>query len=434
MALEDVKKDIYTCVKCGACRVWYDHADKENSALGLPVCPSGEKFGFDSYFSKGKLDIAKGLLEGRLEWTDKLLPKVYNCTLCRACDYQCYQSVLNRPLNVFKELRKELFKRGISSKEYEILPKLDKGVIDYGNPFFQGNDKRDDFAKKLGAQKPNTEIKVLFFAGCSAAYDSTSSFIAQSMANIMNKGKEKWGYLGKDEFCCGLPLADVGDEEGFKGMAKKGIETINQTGADTLVTVCPGCYDTIKNEWPKIAPLNFQVKHSSEYILDLLKEKRLNINGEFPQKVTIHDPCLLARENEVIEEHREIISNIPGLTLVEMPRTREKSWCCGGGGLALLTNPQWTSETTSIRLEEAVSTGAQTMVIPSCPLCYLAFDIALHGYTSAVKLYQNIWKKVPALGNFMATAQKVVSPFLKRKETVKLEIVDLTNLVDRATG
>ena len=89
MALDDFKKEIYSCVKCGACRSWYDGAQKETSALGLPLCPSGERFGFESYFCKGKLDIAKGLIEGRLEWNERLLSRIYNCNLCRACDSQC---------------------------------------------------------------------------------------------------------------------------------------------------------------------------------------------------------------------------------------------------------------------------------------------------------------------------------------------------------
>ncbi len=433
MALDDFKKEIYSCVKCGACRFWYDEAQKENSALGLPLCPSGDRFGFESYFCKGRLDIAKGLIEGRLEWSERLLSRIYNCTLCRACDYQCYQSIAQRPLNVIKELRKELFKRGIYSKEYELLPKLGKGIIDYGNPFFQSNEKREDFGEKLGGKRVTHDIKTLFFIGCSATFDATSNFIARAMASIMNKAGEEWGILGKEELCCGIPLLDVGDEDEFKNMAKKGIENINRVGVNTLVTVCPACYDTIKNEWPKIAPLNFQIKHSSEYILDLLKGKRLKVRGEFHQKATIHDPCLLARGNGVIEENREILENIPGLELIEMPRNREKTWCCGAGGLVLLSQPLWASEVASQRLEEAISTGAQAMIIPSCPLCYLNFDIALHGYAGALKLYQDIWKKIPALGKFMTTAQKLFTPFLKRKEKIKLEILDLTHLIDKVT-
>ena len=433
MALEDFKKDIYTCVKCGSCRTWFDKADKKDSALGLPICPSGEKFGFETYFCKGKLDIAKGLIEGGLEWNERVLQLVYDCPLCRACDYQCYQSINNRPLNVIKELRNELFKRGITSKKYEILPKLHKGVMDYGNPFFQPNENREKFSKKLGAKGITPDTKTLFFLGCSATFDHTSNFIAKSMAGIMNKAGEEWGLLGKDELCCGHPFTDLGDEDGFKKKAKEGIDMINQTGIDTLVTVCTACYDTIKNEWPKIAPLNFQVKHSNEYILDLLKEKKLEIKGEFRQKVTIHDPCLLVRGNKLAEEPREIMRNIPGLEIVEMARCKEKTYCCGAGGLVLLTNPLWSSENAEMRLEEAISTGAEVMVLPSCPLCYLNFHIALYGYAAAVKLYQDMWDKIPALGKILPAAQKLFTPLLKRKKKIKLQVVDLTQLVDKVT-
>jgi len=122
---------------------------------------------------------------------------------------QCYQSIAQRPLDVIKELRKELFKKGICSKEYEILPKLGKGMIDYGNPFFQSNEKRENFGREMGAKKATSDTKTLFFVGCSATFDATSHFIAQAMASIMNKAGEEWGILGKEELCCGIPLLDV---------------------------------------------------------------------------------------------------------------------------------------------------------------------------------------------------------------------------------
>jgi len=319
-------------------------------------------------------------------------------------------------------------------KDYALLPKLAESVINYGNPYFQPNETRKAFGQKLRAKEACKGTQILFYMSCGATFDPTTNFMAEAMVNILEKAQLPWGMLGQEELCCGLPLLDTGLIDEFRYIARKNIDNINQLGINTLVTVCAGCYHTIKNEWQKVAPINWEVKHSSQYILELIGKGRLKLSSEFHKKIALHDPCLLARENPVLEEPRQLLKKIAGVKFVEMPRNKEKTWCCGAGGLSLAILPIWASETSSLRLEEAVSAGAETMVISSCPTCYLTFDMALHGYASAIKLYQDLWKKMPSLGKFLTTAHKIASPFLRRKEKIELEILDLTHLMDRVTS
>jgi len=423
MALEDLKSQIYHCSKCGACRVAYRQS--------LPTCPAGEHFGFESYFSIGKNAIARAILEGDLEWNEKTADRVYNCTLCGACDAHCYAAMGLHPLETYMEMRRELVKRGLGPPP-QVKPLVDSTKKN-DNPFMANNKNRGKWLKKKEEKKIKQGQEVLFFVGCSLEFDATANSIAKATASIMDKAGVDWGVLGEDEVCCGFPVYELGEEEEFARLAKKNVETINKLGVKTIVASCTACQMVMKKLWSKYAQLEPEVLHITEFALRLLKEDKLKIKKEYKKKITVHDPCMLGRYTGVYEEPRELLKMIPGIELVEMERNREEAWCCGAGGSQVLCNPEWSSETASSRLEEAIDAGAKELVVPSCPTCMMNFDMALHGYANMAKAYGAVLEKAPVAMKFLGAAQKLSSPFMKMRKTADIDVVDSTELLDQVT-
>jgi heterodisulfide reductase subunit D len=231
-----------------------------------------------------------------------------------------------------------------------------------------------EWAKGIEAKRADSNTEVLFYVGCYGAFDHETMFTARATANLLNKTGSNWGVLEDDEFCCGFPLLDVGYKDEFERLAKKSIESINATNANTLVVSCACCFGTMKEDWPKVMPLDFEVMHSSQYLLDAVKKGKLRVSGKMEKTVTFHDPCHLGRiGGGVYEEPRQLLQSIPGIVLKEMERNRGESWCCGAGGGVNACSPDFALETATRRLEEAAQTGAESMIIPSCPICYNNF-------------------------------------------------------------
>jgi len=423
MALEDLKSQIYHCSKCGACRVAYRQS--------LPTCPAGEKFGFESYFSIGRTAIARAILEGDLDWNEKVRDRVYNCTLCGACDAHCYAAMGLHPVQTYLEMRRELVKRGLGPMP-QAVPMIDS-MKNYDNPLMANNKDRPKWYKKAKEKKIQPGQEVLFFVGCALEFDPTAQPLAKATASLLEKAGVDWGMLNEDEVCCGFPALELGAEDEFARLAKKNVEQINALGVKTIVTACAGCQMAMKKEWPRYGELNAEVLHITEYSLRLIKEGKLKITGEFKKKVAYHDPCTLGRYTGVYDEPREVLKMIPGLELVEMEREREEAWCCGAGGGQVLCQPEWSAETATSRLEEAINAGAEVLAVGSCPTCMMNFDMAIHGYANMAKIYGKVLEKAPVAMKFLGAAQKLSSPFMKRRKTVDIEIIDTSELLDKVT-
>ncbi len=414
----EYKEDIYNCMKCGACRVALRQS--------LPSCPAGNKHVFDSYYSIGRMEIARSLMEGDLDWNENTAKRFYNCALCGSCDNHCdYVNGTFSPMEVFLMMRRELVNRGLGPLPSQAP--LVASIERFNNPF-----GRKERGKSLPfkAKIVDQDTDVLFYVGCALEFDPTSSFITRESAELMNKAGVNWGIMKDEEVCCGLPVLELGEEELFGKLVRENIERINRTGVDIIVTACTGCMSAMKRDWSRYGELKAKVMHITEYAAQLLKEGRLKITGSFDKKVTIHDPCQLGRFNGIYEETRDILKAIPGVDFREMERNHEEAYCCGAGGGLIAVDPEWTSQTATERLQEALACGAEVMVVPSCPNCYLNFDMALHGYAGAVKLYETVWAKVPATAKFMGIAQKLTAPFMKMRKTVDIAVMDEIQLLN----
>ncbi len=295
---------------------------------------------------------------------------IWRCTTCGRCPQQCPRDV--RQIESMVSLRRIATEYGVFPTSAKPVRAVSASLVGEGNPLSEERKKRGDWAKGLSVKAFTEETEVLYFPGCYLCYDPRMKKVAVATAGILNRAGVDFGILGPRENCCGESIRKTGDEELFKRLARENIKTFIDHGVKKILVSSPHCYHTFKNEYPEFMA-NFEVVHVSEYLFELINEGRLEINGEYGKKVTYHDPCYLGRHNGIYDAPREILKKIPGLTLEEMPDSREDSLCCGGGGGRIWMETPKGERFSDIRLEQAVGTGAEVLVT-SCPYCITNFE------------------------------------------------------------
>jgi len=334
------------CFQCGLCDT---------------VCPWNKV----RPFSMRKLirEAAFGLTE--IEGED-----IWRCTTCGACPAQCPRGV--KQIDISVALRRV-------ATEYEVFPASVRSartarasLISEGNPLQGDRKKRAEWAKDLSVKPYAEGMEVLYFVGCYLSYDPRMKKVAVATANILNKAGVDFGILGSQENCCGESIRKTGSEEVFKRLARENIKTFIDNGVKKVIVSSPHCFHTFKNEYPEFM-VNFEVIHMSQYLLELIKEGRLELTKDYGKKVTYHDPCYLGRHNSVYDEPREVLNTISGLELVEMENSRKNSLCCGGGGGRIWMDTPKEERFSDIRLEQAKAVGAQILAT-ACPYCITNFE------------------------------------------------------------
>lgn len=409
MSLEKYRWDLVNCERCSMCK--WQHPWSVKSRARAMVCPSLRKYHFDSYSAQGRFDLARGLLEGEFELTDKAVEVIYACTLCGACDVTCKFTRDMEPLEILHELRKFCVEQGKGPLPGH-LPAVDSIRKNY-NPWLQPAARRGHWAKKMSVKDLSVEkAEVLYFAGCTYSYNANLQQVARSTLRILQDAGVDVGILGKNESCCASPIVKVGMQDLFKEHASRNIEQFNSLGVKTVVTSCAGCYGVFKSQYPAVGKMNFEVKHSMEYFAELVQDGRLKFTKEVPLKVTWHDPCHSGRGGEpqdlwegtrvrwglsdpprernfgskgVFDAPRRVLEAIPGIELVEMERIREFSWCCGAGGGVKSAYPEFAVETARERVREALETGAEALVT-SCPWCEANLQDGIHAEDAALEM------------------------------------------------
>mgnify|MGYP001586586005 FL=1 len=214
-----------------------------------------------------------------------------------------------------------------------------------------------------------TQPEVLFWVGCSGSFDERAKKITKAFVRILNNAKVEFAVLGTEEGCTGDPAKRAGNEMVFQMQAMMNIQVLDGYEIKKIVTACPHCFNTLKNEYPSLGG-NYEVVHHTQFINGLLKEGRLTIEGgSFKgKKITFHDPCYLGRGNDVYEAPRDLIQKLDG-ELVEMKRCRSKGLCCGAGGAQMFKEPEKGNKDINIeRTEEALKTSPN-IIATGCPFC-----------------------------------------------------------------
>lgn len=214
------------------------------------------------------------------------------------------------------------------------------------------------------------EPEVLFWVGCAGSFDDRYKKVTVAFVKILNKIGVKFAVLGTEESCTGDPARRAGNEFAFQMLAMQNIEVLNGYGIKKIVTACPHCFNTLKNEYPELGG-NYEVLHHSTYLQQLINEGRVKLQGGGTfkgQRITFHDSCYLGRANDVYEAPREVLKALDA-DLVEMKRCRTNGLCCGAGGGQMFKEPEKGTKDVNIeRIEDALETGAKTIAV-GCPFC-----------------------------------------------------------------
>lgn len=211
---------------------------------------------------------------------------------------------------------------------------------------------------------------ILFWVGCAGSFDHRAQKVTKAFAQILDKVGVKYAILGNEEMCTGDPVRRAGNEFMFQMMAYQNIQVLNNYGIKKIVTTCPHCFNTLKNEYPELGG-NYEVIHHSTYLQQLIEEGkvRLKDGGSFKGKrITYHDSCYLGRANDIYEAPRQVLEVLDA-ELVEMKRCRSKGLCCGAGGAQMFKEEEkGTDRVNAERSREALATGA-TVIAAACPFC-----------------------------------------------------------------
>lgn len=212
--------------------------------------------------------------------------------------------------------------------------------------------------------------EVLFWVGCAGSFDDRYKRVTRSFVKILESAGIQYAVLGTEEGCTGDPARRAGNEFLFQMQAMNNIQVMNGYGVKKIVTACPHCFNTIKNEYPELGG-NYEVIHHSQFLQQLINDGRIKLKdgGSFKGKrITYHDSCFLGRANNIYEAPREVLEMLDA-DLVEMKRSRKKGFCCGAGGAQMYKEPEPGRKDINVdRTEEALATGATTIAV-ACPFC-----------------------------------------------------------------
>lgn len=354
------------CVRCGRC--------EEVCPVAFSGMPYSPKDFIQSMRTamQTRLVNSNGNGQGDAEMIGGAIPEEtpWYCTTCGACLDRC--PVFVNPVDDIIELRR-----------YQVLTtgKMPKSIGDVmrnmerqGNPWGMPPDDRISWAADLQVRQlePGDEVDVLLYLGCASAYDERNKKVARSVVQILNQANVDYGVLGLDEMCCGETSRRLGHEYLFQMMVEQNLEIFNSFKFQRIVTNCPHCFNTLKNEYPQFGG-DFLVQHLTEYLSEIsYTGLPAQSNG---QQLTFHDSCYLGRYNQVYDQPRQLLSKTK-LKWIEMNRANENSFCCGGGGGQMWMETDANTRINHRRLSDAVDTGAQ-VVATACPYCLLMFDDAI---------------------------------------------------------
>ncbi|HQZ14498.1 MAG TPA: heterodisulfide reductase-related iron-sulfur binding cluster, partial [Acidimicrobiia bacterium] len=284
------------------------------------------------------------IMVGTNEITSRVTKEeVFACTTCKACDDIC-------PVNIDIMDKIVDIRRHYTLMESDFPSELGnafRGMENQENPWAISQSERADWTKDLTTEvkmidpaNPSTftnedgnfAFDVLYWVGCAGSFDDRAKKTTQALAGLLERAGITFAILGSNEKCTGDPARRSGNEYVFQVLAQSNIETLNTVNPTTILTQCPHCFNTLKNEYPEFGG-NYNVLHHTQYLLSLIESGKLDMSkAKFAEKVTLHDSCYLTRHNDIVEEPRNIIGSIGGIEVVEMGRNKKDNFCCGAGG------------------------------------------------------------------------------------------------------
>ncbi len=384
--------DMYSCTECGRCsshcpatlsgktlaprQLLLDLRDYlyENEGEVLAANGAGDAGGQPA-------TIGENIVGERLIHDDVL----WACTTCRACEEAC--PVLIEYVDKIVDMRRHLVQE--ESRFPAELTRTFKAMETQGNPWGVDASKRADWAAGLDiatlAEKPDAEY--LYFVGCAGSFDDRAKRTTQAVAKILKAAKVDFAILGVEEPCNGETARRIGNEYLFQTMAQTAVEVLGGYQVRKIVTNCPHCFNTFKNDYPQFGG-NYEVVHATELVEQLIAAGKLSFQLGQERAITFHDSCYLGRYNEVFEAPRNILGMVPGVQLREMQRSRRFGMCCGAGGGRMWMEEDPSQRVNTRRIEQALETNPDAVAV-ACPFCMTMIDDGLKA--------KGLEDKVPAL-------------------------------------
>ena len=295
---------------------------------------------------------------------------LWDCVTCGACIQECPVGVEH--VDSIVDMRRFMVMEQASMPDTAMNALL--SMEQRGHPWRGTTYSRTDWAEGLGvptlAEHP--KAAVLFWVGCTAALEQRSQGIARAMVSVLKRAGVDFAILGDEESCTGDPARRMGNEYLYQIMAGQNIETMRSYNVRQIVTICPHCFNTIKNEYPHLGG-DFEVVHYTEFVDGLIRDGKIRPVARVEATVAYHDSCYLGRHNGIYDAPRRIAGAIPGLELVEMERRRERGFCCGAGGGHMWVEESKGQRINHARTEQFFDTGATTVGV-SCPFCLQMFE------------------------------------------------------------
>jgi len=345
--------DLYGCIQCGKC---------------TGGCPMTLKTDLNI-----RRLIYQTLVAGR-SFDLSGLEVLWDCTTCHTCTSRCPKDV--DPLEIIVGMRSILVEGG---RVPATVKTAFESVFRQGNPLTMPRTERAAWAADMPVQNIadlDEDMDFLYYVGCSPSYDPRIHPTTKALVETFNRAGMHYGILGEEEQCCGSEVRRLGEGGLFEMLYEDNLELFQEMRIRRLVTVSPHCFNAFKHDYPRNDwPLD--VQHYTELVADLLSSGKLSLSGKLDVLVTYHDPCYLGKHNGIFDPPRDILSSIPGLRLVEMERSRERSLCCeGGGGRMWLEGTNRTEKLAGRRVQEAIETGAEILAT-ACPFCVLTLEEAV---------------------------------------------------------
>jgi len=400
--------DIFTCTECGRCReVCPTHlTGKPLSPKSFTVDMRRALYGVADDLVDVGTGRADAAAEKRLEERKPLIggwieeETIWACTTCRYCEHACPVGITYTDRIV--DLRRHLvLEKSEFPKEAQTAF---NGMERQGNPWNLAASDRGAWTSELPFEVPlmcdvedKAAVEYLFWVGCAGSYEDRGKKVSIALATLLHEAGVGFAILGPEETCNGDSARRLGNEYLFQTLAQANVETLNGHGVKKIVTNCPHCLNTLKNEYPDFGGA-FEVVHGTELVARLFKEGRIALPTSVPKSVSYHDPCYLGRHNGIYEAPRDVLRAIPGITVTELPRSRDAGLCCGAGGGRMWLDEKIGTRINQERYREVEGAGTDAVGV-SCPFCMVMLGNAaaeLGGKTEALDVLELAALALPA--------------------------------------
>ncbi len=357
--------DYYSCTECGRCQ---DLCPAHNTQK--PLTPKMLILDLKENMYRNKPAMLASKYEEVTPVMDENVTEdvIWACTSCRACEVAC--PVFIEHTDKIYDIRRNLVM--MESRFPAEVQTVFKNMETNATPWAFSASDRANWAEGLSVQTmadvgDASKLDVLLWVGCAGSYDDRNKKVLRAFVNLLKKSNVRFAILGSEEQCTGDPARRIGNEYLYQTLAKTNIETMNRYQVKNVVTACPHCFNTIKNEYKDFGG-TYEVFHHSQYLAKLISEGRIKPTKSLDETVTFHDSCYLGRWNNIYAQPRDVIGSVPSVRMVEMKSNHDQSMCCGAGG-----GRMWMEETIGKRInvartEQALATHAG-VIAASCPFC-----------------------------------------------------------------